>query len=243
MIKHGSLEKAIACVCMTIILGFNTNQVSVLADHELAAHYTVELDGKEYTIPFKFSELLNDGWERAYAYDSLNYWLGPYEVDMYVELGKGRTKTNNGKHITVELTNFVDRHKKTKDCYVTGISTYLPKSSYEYTSADLVTEKGINMDSTKEEIEQAYGEPVKKKENVSVYTFDSEIDRPEKIEGHPSSKEYEIYDNYVTFYWNEDHNTIDDMWIGYYDIPEELSGAEKKAVLKKRYLDIYQELK
>ena len=215
----------------------------VAEEHKLAAHYTVELDGKKYTIPFKFSELLNDGWESAYAYDTLDWWLHPYEVDRFVELGKDRTKTNNGKHITIELTNYSDRMKRTKDCYVTVISTYLEKNSYEYTSADLVTEKGISMKSTKKEIEDVYGEPVKKKENVSVYTFDSEIDRPEKIEGHPDSKEYEIYDNCITFYWNEDHNTIEDMWVANFDIPDELSELEKKVLRQKRFLNIFQEVK
>lgn len=125
--------------------------------------------------------------------------------------------------------------KRTKDCYVTVISTYLEKNSYEYTSADLVTEKEISMKSTKKEIEDVYGESVKKKENVSAYTFDSEIDRPEKVEGHPDSKEYEIYDNCITFYWNEDHNTIEDIWVANFDIPDELSELEKRYCAKRGF--------
>lgn len=62
-----------------------------------------------------------------------------------------------GRNADMLIWNYSDRMKRTKDCYVTVISTYLEKNSYEYTSADLVTEKGISMKSTKKGIEDVYG--------------------------------------------------------------------------------------
>lgn len=114
--------------------------------------YQFELEGKLYTLPFRYSELEANGWST----------LDTKELDETLEAGKytvtSTTIVNNNKEnceISIQFSNLDDNDMPLKDCYVSGISLF--DSSWSKNTV-LYFPGGLTIGSTKEEVNALYGE-------------------------------------------------------------------------------------
>ena len=114
--------------------------------------YKILIDNEVYTLPVKYSDFFNNGWEISQHQES------SVSEDMILEPGQIVGASINyseslGGHVTVK--NFSDESKSIKDCYIFRI--YI--SSYKF-DIDVELPKGIKRGiSTESDIIGAYGQP------------------------------------------------------------------------------------
>lgn len=119
------------------------------------------LEGETYQLPFAYSELKENGW-------SCNN-----EKDEDSELSENEDEVfsleKEGKQIYVMVTNYGTEEQAAGNCDVDTINV---TNADGYTAPQFSIAKGITLDSTKEEIKEAFGEPLSsKREGYGEYSM------------------------------------------------------------------------
>lgn len=133
----------------------NTGQ-EVISLSEDWGDFTFELDGEIYQLPVSYKDFEEHGWRlSARNVDNLDeVTLKPrsFMVDEF-ELIKGSNV------VRVQMQNFTGSKKLLKDCTVVRLLV-----DYDTCKLDFFIAKGIYLQSSEEEIKEAYGEPEEERE-------------------------------------------------------------------------------
>lgn len=105
----------------------------------------ISIGGKTYTVPFKGSELLDNGWKTRENTDAQN-------PNTSVEYS---LKDENGNEITVAADNKSTEIMELKDCWIIEIKFYRTKIKEDNL---LSLPGGLSMNSTYDNVIAAYGE-------------------------------------------------------------------------------------
>ena len=108
--------------------------------------FTLEIEGKVYKLPFTYQQLVDDGWTISSSNYSDDYMI---RADQYELI----PVVKNGKKIEIYSYNLSGNARAVKDCLVGGIQWELGKG------VDVKMAKGITLNSTLEEMQEAFGAP------------------------------------------------------------------------------------
>lgn len=112
--------------------------------------YTVQINDRVVTLPCTIADLEAAGLRLDVSYTPENYVVnaGEYELVWFID--------SNGNEITADMINPDSSPKEVKDCLIGGIS--VDQYSQENGGLTVIFPGGIQIGSTREEVQAAYGE-------------------------------------------------------------------------------------
>ena len=149
MKKHLSIIVAIM-LGLTLLSGCGKSTAPISAN-------TVNIDGKEYSMPIAVSELLNDGWTIAEDKLAVEYEPG-YEIEGGSTAIK---KSDTDKFFIRGVYNDSDETKTLAECKISGIQATFSVAG----DLKLGLVCGVSEKSTYDEVLKAFGDP----ENTTTF--------------------------------------------------------------------------
>lgn len=195
--------------------------------------FTFTLEGVVYKLPCRYEDLTGNGWTISSDGTSSDKKIAGQEYELF-------TMSKDGRKITVYSYNFSGNVKMVKECPIGGIECCASNN------VDLTIAKGITVNSTSEEIKNAFGTPGDtyigdEYEKITYYVQKNSYYNSVEFYCYADGKYSSLrLKNFVeTSDANTDTNKEKPDYLGEYKAPDSM-GADLKSAVVKVEGDLYQ---